>query len=135
MESEPAGRAVCGKTSTRSIGKEVNPIYEAFRYLVSHAFGRAFFDIIKAMIYTGGSKGLRRIEMNRHRRARGVMIRAMTPEQKWEREQTSLWWKLHSIFNRREWIIYDDLPEKLKESIAPFDEEYLYPHPHLTTGV
>jgi hypothetical protein len=64
---------------------------------------------------------------NSHKRESYRLIREETPEQRFEREQLSLWHKLHSVLTHREFITYEELPDKLKEIIAPFDEEYIYP--------
>lgn len=77
------------------------------------------------MAYTG-SKILRRIQMNRHRRERRKEIKALSPEQTFEREQRLLWHKLHKVFYHKEYIVYEDLPEELKSQVPHF-EEFIFP--------
>ncbi len=73
------------------------------------------------------SQGLKRIRQNAHRRERSRQLKALSPQEKFDREQRLLWFKLNSIFTRKQYITYESLPEKLKEQIAPFDEEFVFP--------
>lgn len=73
------------------------------------------------------SKGLERLRRNAHRRERRCRLKALSPQEKFDREQTLLWWKLHTIFTRKEYITYESLPDRLKAEIAPFTEEFIFP--------
>lgn len=46
----------------------------------------------------------------------------LTPEQRKERKDRTLWFRLHKIFTRHEYVSYDDLPEALQASVAPFPD-------------
>ncbi len=79
------------------------------------------------MAYTG-SLGLRRIKRNAHRRERYRLLAALSPQEKFDREQRLLWYKLHSIFTHKEFIVHEYLPEVLRNTIAPF-EDFIFPTP------
>jgi len=81
----------------------------------------------KSWIPPKKSEKLEHIRRNAHRRERSRLIRELSPQEKFDRDQMSLWWKLHSIFTRKEYITYESLPEKLKGTITPFDEEFIFP--------
>lgn len=63
---------------------------------------------------------------NAHRRERNRLIREMPPKEKFEYEQKLLWWKLHTIFTKKEFVTYENLPEALRIQIEPF-EEFTFP--------
>lgn len=73
------------------------------------------------------SEHLKRIRQNAHRRERSRLLKELSPQAMFEREQRLLWFKLNSIFTHKEFFTYDSLPEKLKEHIAPFSGELSYP--------
>jgi hypothetical protein len=49
-------------------------------------------------------------------------VRGMTPEQLWEHKQFMLNHKLRSVFRRKEYVSYDELPEELKKQVTDFGE-------------
>ncbi len=52
-------------------------------------------------------------------------IKNLTPKEKKERDDRLLTYKLVKLFNKKEFVNYDDLPLPLREDIKPF-EEFLY---------
>ncbi len=63
---------------------------------------------------------------NARRQIRYRQIKALSKEEKFERDQRLLWFKLHDIFMKKEYVLYDDLPEALKAHMSHFDE-IIYP--------
>ena len=70
-------------------------------------------------------KAKRRRCWNTYKRTLYANIKALPPEERWERDQRLLWWKLRRTFDKREYIEYESLPEALQKQIEPF-EEFLY---------
>lgn len=69
---------------------------------------------------------LSQTKKNRANRASYKKIKNMTPEEREAHDQLVLWFNLRKIFNRKEYIHYEDLPDTLREQIEPF-EEFVYP--------
>lgn len=63
---------------------------------------------------------------NAHRRTRIAAIRSLSPDERFQHDQHLLWHKLHTIFTRKEYVSYEDLPDKLKAQIADYGE-FIYP--------
>lgn len=63
---------------------------------------------------------------NAHRREWYRAIQELTPEQRHEREQRLLWHKLHSVFTRKEFVSYENLPKKLRDQVDPFPD-FVFP--------
>lgn len=75
----------------------------------------------------GKREQMGRDRRNKRRRETSSRIRSLTEQQKFDREQTALWWKLTKLLNRREFVSYEDLPDRLKDSMEPWDGEMEYP--------
>jgi hypothetical protein len=61
------------------------------------------------------------------RRIRTLKRRSWTPQERQEHKDKLIWWQLHTIFTKREFVTYGGLPEKLKKQLEGTyeDEEEL----------
>lgn len=71
-------------------------------------------------------KNGRRLKISSQKKRYYSRVKTLSPEQKWEREQRILWFKLRYVFTHKEYVAYEDLPETLKAQVLHF-EEFTFP--------